>query len=886
MGYNKFIELVRMGKNPNNYDLQKAIKRSYFRALLKICGECLEKLKANKNENSYAIEWLEEKTKNLKKQFENVEKQEYYDAPIEQLNEIELLIKPEGTLAGDRIKDVRLKLIRSALEDSGIPDCFREKVRGRLFEEVCDYFTSELKDNPRVQVIFNSQLLAKISADSEGMKITLEQIIASLQEISKKKYKLEKPIFTIEEYSRLSYIQPLLQYETFIGMGEELRNLHNFLESDKKIIVMSGDGGVGKTKLSLEFAEQVKQKREWNIYYINPDIIVGCDLPPEEKILLILDDASDTEKRDSLIASVSAYLPDDERNLKLLLINRPIYNEAIKSFITQRNIPSTFLTVEKGDIFGFLKEYCDLVDDENAKKIEENCLNSFDFAIFFAEYFREKGEIGKAYDVIKWKAERYIKDIAIMSSLTIVETRETIQLMSLLTPIDLDDIEHIRKLLILKNKDSFENILRIASISDTGILFIDSDDKYVIKPDPLADFLRLELVNNQKFDKIWRRLLPYIPLRISQNIFVLPRYGVTNIEKSAKTLSQMWDELNCKCGKTPEYFSAIIFFTGDLYLTRLVGLNEINLNQWVKCYKEISKYYPDDKTMIENFATSLVNASNHYGHADNWKGMEECLKEIRGLYEKNPDDKTLIENLTTGLFNATSDYGHADNWKGMEKCLKELKGLYEKIPDGKAVIENLAEGIFNAFHHFGRMDNWKGMEECLKEIRGLYEKNSDNKTMIENLAKGIVNATNHYGRTDNWKGMDEYLKELRGLYEKYPDDITVRQKLASSLFNAINHPIKQSYENFILLYKLRFDLSENENKENVHFIEIIFIEETRDEIESKYNKNNKSMTDFVEDLHSVLNDEIEFVILIGRVVENLHINIQKSLYDALDELGL
>jgi hypothetical protein len=46
------------------------------------------------------------------------------------------------------------------------------------------------------------------------------------------------------------------------------------------------------------------------------------------------------------------------------------------------------------------------------------------------------------------------------------------------------------------------------------------------------------------------------------------------------------------------------------------------------------------------------------------------------------------------------------------------------------------------------------------------------------------------------------------------------------------------------------------------------------------------MTDFVEDLHSVLNDEIEFVILIGRVVENLHINIQKSLYDALDELGL
>ena len=208
----KFVEIVRKGETPENHDLQKAIQRSYLQAILKICDECLEKSKTNKKDNIYTIKWLEGKTKTLKKQLKDVDKQEYYDAPIEQLNEIELLVTSEGTLAEDRIDNVRSKLVRSALEGSKIPECFRKKVKDGLFQEVCDYFASELKDNPKVNIIFNSQLLAKISGDSEGMKITLEQIIASLQVIAKKVVVLKKPIYTIEEYRNLSYIKPLLDY--------------------------------------------------------------------------------------------------------------------------------------------------------------------------------------------------------------------------------------------------------------------------------------------------------------------------------------------------------------------------------------------------------------------------------------------------------------------------------------------------------------------------------------------------------------------------------------------------------------------------------------------------------------------------------------------------
>ena len=677
---------------------------------MKICSECLEK-----SDSSYSTKWLERKTKTLKKQLDDVEKKEFYNIPIEQLNEIELLVMPDGSLAEDKIKKLRSKRVGVAMEGSKIPNCFRKKVKDSLFQKVCDYFSSELKDNNRVQVIFNSQLLAKISAESEDMKITLEQIVTSLHDISKNEIKLKNAIYTFEEYiENFRYIKRLLDYEIFIGRKDELNKLHTFLETDNDIMVMYGEGGVGKTKLSLEFAKQLTQMGEWNIYFLDPYIIEFDNLPYGDKILIILDDATDITKRNEFINSLSRHLGTD---LKLLLINRPIYNESIKKIVTQDNFSPTFLPVGKGDIISFLKAYCDWLDDNTAKKINEKCLNSFDFAFFFAEYYKEKGEIGDVDDVIDRKAKLYIEDIATVTNQDPVDVRKAIKLLSLLTPFHWDDLDNLEKIRGLRSKSkSLERVLEYVEDHKSDILYY-SDNDFVIKPDPLADFLRAEFLNEDTSNENWRRLFPYMALRISINTFVLPRYDSKNEMRAIEVLSQMWEELNNTCGKNPEYFSAITFFTGDLSQTSLFDVNKINIKHWLNCYKEISKHCPEDETVRKQLAMGLVNATSDYGRKDLWAEMKEVLEELRGINEKNPQDETVREKLAMGLVNEMN--------QSKKQSYENLHLLYKlrfNLPDDERK-ENIIKQIENTY-----------IEETQNAIKSEYNKNNGNVTdFVKNL---------------------------------------------------------------------------------------------------------------------------------------------------------
>ena len=75
----------------------------------------------------------------------------------------------------------------------------------------------------------------------------------------------------------------------------ELKELHDFLNSDKEIKLITGDGGVGKTRLAIEFANKTEEEKNdnWNVYFIHPYKDFNSGLIPDEKnTLLILDETS------------------------------------------------------------------------------------------------------------------------------------------------------------------------------------------------------------------------------------------------------------------------------------------------------------------------------------------------------------------------------------------------------------------------------------------------------------------------------------------------------------------------------------------------------------------------------------------------------------------
>jgi DNA polymerase III delta prime subunit len=377
--------------------------------------------------------------------------------------------------------------------------------------------------------ILNRELNASLEEFSKCLKeerneLTKEEIESILDTIAE--LITEKPLIRLREFEERSEIKQLLEYKRFIGREEELKELHTFLADDsRKIMAVSGEGGTGKTRLALEFARQTEDKN-WRGYFIHPNKpfkYFGA-LPSSGKILLILDDASRYPERDKLIDFVLN--PPLDSDIKLLLIDRTIFKDRIESNLREKGVFVEAYEIKKGGIIPFLEEYFE-IEENTAIEIERECQDSFVWAAFFAEFYREEGRVDELRKVLINRTEKYIRDLEIRATgMTIEDVKKVLSLLSLVTPVKWkEDKKYFEEIFEESLPEyEYEHLKRIISLAgETNILLV-SDGEYAIKPDPVADFIRTDFIRDKRFNRLLNSLLPYMPFRISYNIGVIPRF--------------------------------------------------------------------------------------------------------------------------------------------------------------------------------------------------------------------------------------------------------------------------------------------------------------------------------------------------------------------------
>ncbi|PKP59869.1 MAG: hypothetical protein CVT88_04390 [Candidatus Altiarchaeales archaeon HGW-Altiarchaeales-1] len=134
--------------------------------------------------------------------------------------------------------------------------------------------------------------------------------------------------------------------------------------------------------------------------------------------------------------------------------------------------------------------------------------------------------------------------------------------------------------------------------------------------------------------------------------------------------------------------------------------------------------------------------------------------------------------------------------------------------------------------------------------------------------------------------MEKCLNELRKLHESYKDDEGVRGKLAMGLVNVVNlMEGEDCYEHLFLLYKLRYSLPDDRNKqENIKKIENLCVEETAKRLNEEYkeyNVNKENLEKFIQMIKFELN-ETDFVILMNESISKLPSNIEKQMWKLIE----
>ena len=116
-------------------------------------------------------------------------------------------------------------------------------------------------------------------------------------------------------------------YETF-GREDELRQFQTFVQDpDKKLLMVYGSGGIGKTKLAIEFAKTVERDHtDYEPLFVQMagdsfESALAEDIPPNRKYIFFVDDAHD--------------FIDHLGGIKILL-NSPGYSESKAVLITRK----------------------------------------------------------------------------------------------------------------------------------------------------------------------------------------------------------------------------------------------------------------------------------------------------------------------------------------------------------------------------------------------------------------------------------------------------------------------------------------------------------------------------------------------------------------------
>ena len=169
----------------------------------------------------------------------------------------------------------------------------------------------EEKSLPRITVSLNKNIQGNLRSKSS-------------KHVRESQIRLKTFYSTNEFFSRYLKSTNLLNHTyTFVGQDDILSQLDDFIEHGKKIALLPGRGGIGKSRILLEFGNIFESKyHEWELRYLNESVSLTVDSIhelPERKCVIVVDDA---HRRKDIVTLLETAQQADI-SIKIIMAFRP-----------------------------------------------------------------------------------------------------------------------------------------------------------------------------------------------------------------------------------------------------------------------------------------------------------------------------------------------------------------------------------------------------------------------------------------------------------------------------------------------------------------------------------------------------------------------------------
>ncbi len=711
--------------------------------------------------------------------------------------------------------------------------------------------------------------------------------------------------FLIQEYSEFFYEELNSTTNTsyvlsnkFYHRKEKLEVMNKFIQDrTKKIAVVSGEAGIGKTRLCLEFFKQyLDENNDWKALVIvthKIDLqVLQVALTGERNYIVLLDDADKFEERD--IADLITLIKGLKNNIvKLLLTVRTPFLKQVLSQVAASDIT---------DRIGLI--HLDQLTREETVQFLEGELKGYrieKYLGFFVELTHgvpimimtllktiragtplsdiKKDSFLKTY--VKQYFEQFIATTSEEKEILKKNIKKILTLIALIEPIQIEDKDLIQRIVSTENisEEDIEVVLQAMKVQN----IISGRYLFDIKPDIYSDLILEEAINSKK----WLEKK-------------LPEYGVfiNNIIKNISYVYQDRQDNTLLKNLLKEYVNRIDNCNDDKEITRILDTvyaitYTMPLLALEAIKKTLSIYSDKEHPLHGEFQRSL--AYKNYTIDSTINNLKRVLHNLFQLEDSFLEAYSYsgrfyqILNDDGAVFNIAG-FGKHDKFEGFtcriqNQILTASKAELEKSDAGiklfalkalKAILK--LEFTDSESHLFQKhsiqiytlyIPENKYVKKLRKEIIELlidFFQNETSKELKEETFKVIVDIPREIfaARTNNYKGKDEIktvLNFLLSISEQNILEMKQKQFLKDQLYWFKRWGIDASYHTII--DKINENLSENDLAEqlldlfNPKYEGKIDEEDERYRVESEKLINNNTGTDLGNALVRVI-DQSEY----------------------------
>ena len=269
----------------------------------------------------------------------------------------------------------------------------------------------------------------------------------------------------------------------FLFREKELKEIKESFNTCK-VVLLTGDAGVGKTRLAWEIANQFKCTGGCHVYCIKNN---GCSLHEDFQIsfeqpgkyFLLIDDANEVNE----LVFILNYCNDRKYNVKILATVRNYACENVFNIVQQyaNSVIVSLARFTDDEIKEFLRKNLNILNDAYIDQIVKICEGNPRLAYIAGEYAKKEGTLASINDSSKFYTAYYTKYFSETKLSTNKQLLKTACIMSIVSGIQLDSLSYLTPFFTLFeiSEESFKECIH--NLNNSEVINIQSNVTRIVE---------------------------------------------------------------------------------------------------------------------------------------------------------------------------------------------------------------------------------------------------------------------------------------------------------------------------------------------------------------------------------------------------------------------